>query len=1543
MRFFVALPSWLRILLVAVVPLRSFAAVNLPSTEPIWGYGLTNVLPGLTFNQPVGIVSAPGETNRLFIVEQTGRIMVIPDLTHPTSQVFLDLSKSTWASDEGGLLGLAFHPRFAENGRFFVYRTIAAGTFRDVLSEFHCDPPTANVANSSERTMISQIDEMDTHNAGDLKFGSDGYLYLAIGDEQPGSKDSHDSAQAIDKGLFGGIIRIDIDEKPENLAPNPHPSVYGGYRIPRDNPFIGATSFNGEAVDPLKVRTEWYAVGFRNPWRFTFDPLTQALIAADVGGGFWEEIDLVEKGGNYGWPYLEADLLAAEPPLAMKPPIYSYAHGTGLYEGLAVIGGVVYRGNELPGLYGKYLFGDFGTGHIWALDWNIPGSPADWLTSRAGLTTFGLHPADGGVLVANRLTGKIERLTYRAPDANKLPLSLSETAAFQDLATLTPAESVLPFEVITPLWSDGAVKSRWVDFSGSQGKITFKPTDPWTMPPGAVWIKHFELELTNGVAASRKRVETRFLVKTDDDIYGLTYRWNDSGNAFLVPPEGASQQYVIRDNGTIRTQVWNFPSWQQCRTCHNPQAGFILGFQTVQLNRTVTREGVSTNQLDWFAGRGIFSKPKDVHPDRLPNLVPLSDRNAPSQYKVRSYLQSNCAHCHRPGGALGPIWDARIGTPLKDAHIFDAPSIFYPAPMKIIAPRSEENSFILFRTQNRLNAAQMPPLATTLVDSTFLDELKKWIGTVPEPSWISTNIGSALAEGAGEQTGRRIRVSSAGRGADLDSIFFLSREVSGAAELSAKLASFGSNAPHGEAGLMFRTSFQPQSSCAAVIFKDGQLSLRTRTSPETELRQYGSVAAGPGTWVRLVSRVNSVQAWTSQDGRNWQQLGSAPWVAPSRYYSGFFAASTGQAVQFASGQFEECSLNSITVSATMSGSILLPRTVTLTAGVSLDPSTNAAVIFRANGQELGRATNQPWSFVWTNSDLLTASITAELSTANGQIQSAPITLQFEAPAPQVWINPVDEMTLGNWSSRYGREYFIVPGAASGQRTNLTVTVDNGSTTVIGESSDPSALQVRTNGIAAQIHDTNHIEIHYAAGDYKVHRGALYFMDWLNAGAVQTVSFFLPGATEPAASTNVTATQGVYLPFAFRGEIIIRVQNATGESYVSGLFGDSVRPVTAAFEPPLEGLSIQQPLPLSITAVASAPRREVARVEFWDGATQLASLSEPPYTYIASNLLAGAHELRAVAYGPYELSGESTRATVNVLPVPTRVTFVGEDSTTAGSWRSRYGGDGYWLFGDRKDLPDFVEVLPRNGTLYVFSDPAGGPAALERIDGSSRLAASLHDSPELIFDVTVRDPKACTIGFYFLDWDVSDRTTRAFVEDSAGTLLDMRDVQEFSGGKYLLWSVQGAARFRFRGLSGNVVISGVFADEGLSFYDTWRSDHFSPEELAVLGAGFDLADSDGDGFGNALEYFLGTDPKSAANKPALSYSIAPSGVVLSVRTKGTHSGVVLEFETSTDLLVWTAAEAFTNSNLLQDGSQQVSYRITLDEGATGFVRFKPVRH
>lgn len=388
-------------------------ATSLPYTaQPAFGE--------LKFNQPLAIVSPPGDRDRIFIVEKGGRIVVV-NAEKQTATTFLDLTDRVRdTSSEQGALAIAFHPEWKKNRQFYIWWTSTEGRTReDRLSRFLISAADPNVADpSSEQAIIAQADEAANHNGGEVLFGPDGYLYLSLGDEG-GGDDRYQNSQRIDKDFFSGILRLDVDQKPGSLKPNPHPaSKPGTYTIPADNPWVGAKEFNGKPVDADKVRTEFWAVGLRNPWRMAFDSANGKLWCADVGQNLHEEVDIIVRGGNYGWNVREASFpFAKGQPAPEKAnfidPVWDYPRT----QGISISGGLVYHGTSHPDLEGKYLFADYAFARIWALqpdgDKRVGPERVQLIASVPSVVSFGRDPRTGDVLVASLGTGNIFRLAKK--------------------------------------------------------------------------------------------------------------------------------------------------------------------------------------------------------------------------------------------------------------------------------------------------------------------------------------------------------------------------------------------------------------------------------------------------------------------------------------------------------------------------------------------------------------------------------------------------------------------------------------------------------------------------------------------------------------------------------------------------------------------------------------------------------------------------------------------------------------------------------------------------------------------------------------------------------------------------------------------------------------------------------------------------------------------------------------------------------------------------------------------------------------------------
>ncbi len=755
---------------------------NVPSTPPPLSIRVVDAFPPLTFSGPTCLRTPPGDTQRLFVCTKGGVLSVIPNVTAatPTASTVLTLSGSTGGlfdarspaeslstASEQGLLGIAFHPNFASNGYIYIFYSVTiSGLTYERVSRITLNNPTSAtpVANlATERVLIQQIDDYGNHNGGDLHFGPDGYLYVSLGDEGD-QNDQGFNSQRIDKDFFSGILRIDVnlegneitggnaaDPDDANVPPNTHTAIplYGGkaaFEIPADNPWVGATTFNGLAVTAVNVRTEFWAVGLRNPWRFSFDG--NDLWCGDVGGNVREEVDIITRGGNYGWiyregktagPYNSSTPAHAAPPggFSSIDPIYDYAHGSGTFQGNSITGGIVYRGNRIASLNGAYIFADHVSGNIWSLVRNGATAPTvTRILGEGGIAAFAPDPSNGDVLMADHTGNRIVRIA-QVSDTSVFPATLSATGLFADLTDLSPNPGLLPYQINLPFWSDHARKSRWFTIPNAAGKITWSRDGLWTFPSGQIWVKHFDMPLVRSnppqpgdPATPAKRLETRLLVKNATGSYGVSYRWNDAGTeATLVPDEGADFDLGITQNGSSYTQKWHVPSRAECMICHTPQAGHSLSMNTRQFNLSNIINGVSGNQLALLENAGYFSntpEPANV----LPRHLRPDETSFPAETRARSYLAANCAYCHKSGGTAAPsAWDGRPELPLDLTGLLNgnASNNGGNALNKLIVSGDTAHSIVLNRVAAANGFTRMPPLGSSELDQAGIAVLTEWI------------------------------------------------------------------------------------------------------------------------------------------------------------------------------------------------------------------------------------------------------------------------------------------------------------------------------------------------------------------------------------------------------------------------------------------------------------------------------------------------------------------------------------------------------------------------------------------------------------------------------------------------------------------------------------------------------------------------------------------------------------------------------------------------------------------------------------------------
>jgi len=388
-------------------------------------YSVDLAFPKLDFNQPVAIVSPGDGTNRLFVIEQAGVIRVFENSqTVEASTVFLNITNQVLFGGEQGLLGLAFHPNYTNNGYFYV-DYVAQNPLRTVIARYSVAPNNPNQALGNSELILLEVNQpFSNHKGGQLAFGADGYLYIGLGDGGSGG-DPFGNAQNRST-LLGKILRINVDL----------PSQGRNYSIPTDNPYFG---------NALGYKEEIYAYGFRNPWRFSFDSSTGRLWVADVGQGRQEEIDLVEKGKNYGWNIMEGTLTySTGSQVGLELPVWEYSHA----EGIAVIGGYVYHGSSLAGLNSKYIYGDYGSGKIWALQYDGVAAPVNTLLADTGINISSFGVDEHNELYFCSLSGEIYLLK-----SNTVPASPSSSPSSTPSPNPTQLSSPTPTPTSTPTLS----------------------------------------------------------------------------------------------------------------------------------------------------------------------------------------------------------------------------------------------------------------------------------------------------------------------------------------------------------------------------------------------------------------------------------------------------------------------------------------------------------------------------------------------------------------------------------------------------------------------------------------------------------------------------------------------------------------------------------------------------------------------------------------------------------------------------------------------------------------------------------------------------------------------------------------------------------------------------------------------------------------------------------------------------------------------------------------------------------------------------------
>jgi len=684
-----------------------------PQSSP--DIGLEPAFPNLpAMGAVVAIRQAPGDASQWYAVLQDGRILVFDnDANVSTSSEFLNIQSQVVYSGEQGLLGMAFHPDYANNREIYLYYSTNSPNLRSNISRF------TFVNNAwQEEIVLSVRQPFSNHNGGNILFGSDGYLYIGLGDGGSGGDPQGHGQNRLT--LLGSMLRIDVD----NGTP---------YAIPADNPYVGnALCDNPETVINPEFCPEIYAHGLRNPWRWSFDRITDELWLGDVGQNRVEEIDIIENGQNYGWVVMEGSECYGSAPANCNAagnfvlPVAEYSHNGG---GASVVGGYVYRGNnsELAFLYGSYLFADTYSGQIWqTLTDGINYTTTPLLDSNLVIYSFS-ESLDGELYVLSPNSSGTGNNIYKfvtvsnPPPVSPIPALLSETGCFDSTTPLVPATGVIPYDLNSPLWSDGAEKQRYFAIPDGS-RINLTGQGDFIFPVGSILIKHF---LLNG-----RPIETRLLMRHADYWGGYSYEWQYDTNGEPLDAQLLDTGKTVMIDG----QNWMYPSGSQCFECHTTVANISLGLETLQLNREFTypQTGKTTNQLDTLQAVGLLASPVSSQL-RNSKLIALEDASTSFESRAKSYLHANCAFCHQPTGTTPAAMDFRFTTSLAAMNICDVDpqeSDLGIAGLKLFDPAGsflEPNSAIITRMESLDVSFRMPPLATEIVHDAAVNVLKSWV------------------------------------------------------------------------------------------------------------------------------------------------------------------------------------------------------------------------------------------------------------------------------------------------------------------------------------------------------------------------------------------------------------------------------------------------------------------------------------------------------------------------------------------------------------------------------------------------------------------------------------------------------------------------------------------------------------------------------------------------------------------------------------------------------------------------------------------------
>jgi len=601
-------------------------SVDVVDLQPAFG--------GRAFTRPVDIAQHPANPRRWYVAQHNGLILQIRD--DGQISTLADLRGLVAHGEQWGLQSIALHPDFVEDGRMFLGYTShdqrdAPQGLASHLAVLDTLAGSRSAVEASLRQLLSESQRRPYHPIANLRFGPDGMLYVSWGG----------GASQDGLSLRGKLLRLAVSKGGSETKVS----------AAADNPFVGDV-----------VRPEVYALGFRNPWRFSFDRVTGDLWLGDVGRSSYEEVNRIERGGHYGWPLFEGTSCRSPECSSIdhRPPVVQHRGA----ELCSLTGGVLYRGDELEGLQGHYIYGDHCSGSLWAFDPSAPSPEPRVIRSGNGEVLPGsfAEGSDGELFVVQTSghgTGqdRVFRLVSRAapdPAPQARARSLRELGCVQSGSYANTPLGMLNYQLVAPAWNDGAEVLRFMtpsidDFIG--------PWDTVRARPHALFLKTF--------ARGGRPIETQMLAKRPDGTWrAYTFAWNEQGTD-AVPVEAVQRR--VLDSG----EAWFFQP-DGCFRCHSSATDVLIGATRAQLELPVPETG--SNQLaDWLAD-GTIAPEDAARNGSYPTEWPGSD--------AASYLHVNCAHCHQPGGAAADSGlDLRISALHEGRGFCDPPGSSMPGSM----------------------------------------------------------------------------------------------------------------------------------------------------------------------------------------------------------------------------------------------------------------------------------------------------------------------------------------------------------------------------------------------------------------------------------------------------------------------------------------------------------------------------------------------------------------------------------------------------------------------------------------------------------------------------------------------------------------------------------------------------------------------------------------------------------------------------------------------------------------------------------------------